>query len=309
MNRVVVIAPSHQIDFFEILSFHCALKRYLGVTDFTVIAEYLPEKTTEFLVKGIRLIKREKSDFGMLESIKFAHKLKDVFNISHVFNLDTSLGSISFTKSLRPKNSYGVKSQVTGLIYDKEFNKPSLLEMLDYVIEEKVEKAFYFDEVESASAENFFKESEVGPFLFVAVDGLQKEAVDIIISLLKVVEDKKIIVWSSSTNENTVGLLNSRKDIINASEVGVEFLYRYISTAFGVITDRVDVARLSNYFLRENFIIGREEVLVANPLMVNKTVSILLNQDSYLLDYSNGQQEKKNDSDEVISIILSLLRD
>jgi hypothetical protein len=245
----------------------------------------------------------------MLESIKFAHKLKDVFNISHVFNLDTSLGSISFTKSLRPKNSYGVKSQVTGLIYDKEFNKPSLLEMLDYVIEEKVEKAFYFDEVESASAENFFKESEVGPFLFVAVDGLQKEAVDIIISLLKVVEDKKIIVWSSSTNENTVGLLNSRKDIINASEVGVEFLYRYISTAFGVITDRVDVARLSNYFLRENFIIGREEVLVANPLMVNKTVSILLNQDSYLLDYSNGQQEKKNDSDEVISIILSLLRD
>jgi hypothetical protein len=309
MNKVIVIAPSEIEDIFLFLSFIQALDKEISIEDISLIYEHAELESAFFLLKKIRLIKRSAKDLGLLESIRFANKLHEVFNTTHVFNQDNSLGAISLAKSFKARHCLGLKGKITNLIYEKEFQSPSLIEMGDYLLDKPMERGVYFEDTSEFTRENFFKESTVEPFLFVAIDEFDANSFILIEQILSSLSGKKIIFWSAQSCNHSVELLQRHSAVVDASEVPERSLFNYIRASFGVVSDRRDMSRLSNYFLKENFCLLKKKPLVPNPLMVNKTVSILFKErHRYLLDYSNGESEEKDDTDSVVNITLSLLK-
>ena len=309
MNKIVVIAPPLVDDFVSLLSFVRSMMTELEAEDSTIIYFEKNSNVANFLTKGIRLVHREEKDLGLLESVRFAHKLDEVFNITHLFNLDTSIGSISLARSMKANHCLGMKGPVTNLLYEFEFMEPLPIPMGEAILERELTRASFFHEGESAVTENFFKEKRSEPFFFVALNDFTADSFLVLEQLLVSLGRTKVIFWSPSNNEHKDEVFRRHPHITDASEVEEKLIYKYINASFGVLTDRPDIARVSNYFLKENFYFTEKVALKPDPLMVNKTVSVLNHErNQFVLDYSNGESESKDNANAVVDIILSLLK-
>ncbi len=279
-DKVVILLAENHEDIYELFPALFYLNSSLVEPQINIISDkdfndqlsHLPFKTINFAI--------DKKDLGLVGSFKLAHKLQDIFNVTHFYNFRDGMGAANFGRSLKAKNNFKALVNQT---------------FLDVIADDVVDKVSYHEG--EKLPENFFKSQTHDPFLFIAMSDLSEDdrrfiLVKEILSELTDLKDQRIIMWTDELNAHHLDLLSSFPQIINASEVGYQQIHHYILTCKGIFTDRLDVARLSSYIGVDHFLLSRKDyrnsLIPEFPFVLSQ-----LNFDNEEIRYTEGAEQLK----------------
>ena len=309
--KVVLVTPEDHDDIYEFLPTLFYLREKYEEVELNVISDrsfdselsHLPFKVVNYVVA--------KKELGAIGSLKLAHKLTNLFNITHFYNYRSGIGAINFGRSLKATNRVGYKDPVGKLFYTKMLERntglaPSL-QYLELVQEDEsslVNKVSL--DLESKLPENFFHSKDHDPFIFMALGDLKQDDHKYILikDILGQLTNQKVIMWSAEKNQHHIDLLEAHPNIIDATGVDYGQIHQYILTSQGIITDQLNVARLSTLIGVDHFMICREDYR-QREISAFSFVLSLLHFDEKEIRYIEGAEQLKemNQVHEVMDLI------
>lgn len=301
--KAVVLLPDSCNDIYEFFPTFIYLKELHGDFELNIVSDRdfnqelcdLPFKVCHYVV--------EKNDLGAIGSLKLAHKLTDIFNITYFYNYRSGIGALNFARTLKAKETIGFSDPVANLLYtrcvDEDKAKYPSVRYLDLVKEEGVSPPLRVNYLEKEKLpENFFKSNSHEPFIFVALGDLGED--DLRYSLFKgcisQLDGQKMIVWSSTKNFHHEDLFQSFPHLVDATEVSYSQIHQYILMAKGVLTDQLNVARLSCFIGVDHFLLDRRDYR-ANGIPAFSFVLSQLNFDENEIRYIEGEEQLKEMKD------------
>lgn len=166
-TKVLVLLPEFEVDALEILPFLSLLKEEFQEAEINLLVHEKDREDLFFLDPSFKIFIFKEHEKGLLGGHKFSVNLKDVFNITHFFNLDTGLYSSMFGLHFRAKNRIGYKSSLDRVFYTHGYSKPQGLRrdqqhvrLLEYFLDKSFETYRIPSFEKKLYEEDFFKASK-----------------------------------------------------------------------------------------------------------------------------------------------------
>jgi len=297
--KVVVLLPEDCKDIYEFFPTFIYLKELYEDLELNIVSDYdfkdelsdLPFKVYNHYV--------EKKYLGAIGSLKLAHKLTDLFNINYFYNYRTGVGALNFARSLKACETSGFSDPVGNLLYsrsvveDKE--KYPSDRYLDLVKEEEKIPSLKINYIEEGKLpDNFFQSNTHKPFIFIALGNLGKDErrYHLLKDCIKQLENQRLILWSPSKDLHHQDILQSFPQMIDATQVSYTQVHQYIVSAKGVLTDQLNIARLSCFIGVDHFILDRNDHR-PHGIPAFRFVLSQLNFDENEIRYIEGEEQLK----------------
>lgn len=297
--KVVVLLPEDYEDIYEFFPSFIYLKELYEDLELNIVSDQNCRSELSHLPFKVRHYSVEKKDLSAIGSLKLAHKLTDLFNITHFYNYRTGIGALNFARSLKAHETIGFSDPVGNLLYcrsvEEDKAKCPSMRYLDLVKEESKAPSLRVNYIETEKLpENFFKSDSHDPFVFIALGNLEADEYrfGLVRDCLRQLGNQKIILWSPSKNLHHQDILESCPNIIDATEVNYTQIHQYIINAKGVLTDLLGIARLTCFIGVDHFLIDRNDHR-AHGIPAFHFVLSQLNFDENEIRYIEGEEQLK----------------
>ena len=319
MDKIVLLLPEGPFDIFQLFpALHFLHENGGEETELSLITESDYSKELSHLNFKIQNFVVDQKDLSALGAIKLAHKLDDLFNITHFVNLRKGVAGHTLGKSLKAKNRISPKSMMGKVVntHQVEVNEnksmsEQYLELVQQIYDEDIENfkvRLKVNGEEDHLPENFFKSQTNEPFIFFALSDLSddEQKYSLVEGVWTSLTDQKKILWTNEKNAHHEKILETQVKSVDATEVDFVDIHHYILNSSGVITDELSVARLCCYYGVDHFLISRLDHRQAQVKAFEFVLAQFLLGDKEHL-YTEGNEELKEMDD--ISLLIDIIHE
>ena len=165
MDKFLILLPRFKSDALEVLPFLTILKNKFPDSEINLLVDQDLRDQLFFLDASYRIFIVKEENKGLIGGHKFSVNLKDVFNVTHFFNLSKGLASTLIGNNFKSENRIGWKKSIDTFFYTHSYQKPEGLridrehvKLLEAFFDESFEHFLIENKNISLYKEDFFKQ-------------------------------------------------------------------------------------------------------------------------------------------------------